>query len=387
MDVLIHLDEICLKGNNQRVFYRYLINNLQQHFPGATVRRVAGGLKLCKIDAENFPRLQLIPGIANFAPVFSAKLDIKSMEEVIKKIDFGSVKKFRISASRSNKIFLLSSQQIERTLGAAVNKKWGWQVDLKNYDLKIHVEINSKESLIYGNVTQGIGGLPARISGKILCLLSGGIDSPVAAFNLIKRGVETVLIHFQNQTKVEDEVSAKVLDLAQILARVQGGIKLIIVPFASLQHEIVKKVPADMRMITSRRLMFKIANIIANQEHCLGLATGDSIGQVASQTLPNLQCVYAAAEIPVYTPLCGQNKKDIVNTAKTLGTLDISNRPYEDCCSLFVAKHPQTALTLKKALLAEKDIALPSLDNLNIISYNLSMNYGVTPEKILWGTK
>lgn len=387
MDALAHLDEICLKGGNQRVFYRYLINNLRQHFPAAVISRGESGIKIRGIHAKDFPRLRHIPGIANFVQVFTIQLDIRAIERAVRKINFGPAKTFRISASRSNKKFPLSSQQIEQAAGKAVNKKWGWPVDLKNYDLNIHIEISNKEALIYGNVTQGIGGLPARVSGKIVCLLSGGIDSPVAAFSLIKRGVEIILIHFQNQTKVEDEVSAKILDLARVLARAQGGIKLIIVPFAPLQNEIVKKVPADTRMVINRRAMFKIANLVAKKEHCLGLATGDSIGQVASQTLPNLQCMYAASDLPIFTPLAGQNKREIMQTAKQIGTLEISNRPYEDCCSLFVAKHPRTAVALNAALAAEARMVLPQLDKLSIISYNISMNYGAPPKKILWGTK
>lgn len=379
MDALAHVDEIYLKGNNQRVFYRYLINNLKQHFPTALITRAESGIKIEKLKDNELAKLNYIPGIANFAAIIRARPDLKEIKKAVEKLDCKNARLFRVTVRRSDKNFPYSSQQLEKELGKTIVEKTGKKVDLENYDLEIRVEVGKKEVLIYAGAQNGIGGLPAKVSGKILCLLSGGIDSPIAAFHLIKRGVETVLVHFQNETKVNDEVGAKIFDLAQVLARYQGGIKLIIVPFAPFQNEIIKKAPADIRMLLSRRAMLKIAQIVATKERCLGLAVGDSIGQVASQTLPNLRAVYQATALPIFTPLIGANKKDITKTAREIGTLAISNRPYEDCCSLFLARHPKTACALKQIELMEKRLVLPKLDYKTVISYNISMD--------LWDTK
>ena len=250
----------------------------------------------------------------------------------------------------------------------------GWKVSLNNPDLNIHIAIGKNEACVYGNTADGAGGLPTGSSGKVLVLLSGGIDSPVAAYKMMCRGAEVGLIHFQNQTKVTDEVSEKIFDLAKTLSNYQPKIKLFIVPFADLQRQVIMKAPAKYRMLVTRRIFNKIAANIARQNGYLALATGDSLGQVASQTLENMAVVYAAEDLLKLTPLIGANKKDIISIARRIGTMDISSRPYEDCCSLFVAKHPATKARLADVLACENAMDLSTLDKIPVNSYYISKN-------------
>jgi thiamine biosynthesis protein ThiI len=237
----------------------------------------------------------------------------------------------------------------------------------------LHVAIGRTKAIIYGAMSEGIGGLPVGTAGRVLCLLSGGIDSPVAAYRMMVRGAEIELVHFQNQTQVTEEVSEKIIDLAKVLARYQAKIKLNIVPFADLQKQIIMKIPADCRMILSRRLMYRLAERMAKEDKCLALVSGDSLGQVASQTLENLTAVYEATPMLKLSPLISTNKSEIVKLARQIGTLDISERPYEDCCSLFVAKHPKTKAALSEVVKLEKTLDLSSIDKILPISYYISI--------------
>jgi thiamine biosynthesis protein ThiI len=215
------------------------------------------------------------------------------------------------------------------------------------------------------------------MSGKVLCLLSGGIDSPVAAYQMMRRGAEIELIHFQNQTQVTQEVSQKIFDLATVLAQYQGDIRLHIVPFAKWQREIVINSPSDYRMLITRRLMLKIAANFSKKTKNLALVTGDSLGQVASQTLENIAAVYEVSDMLKLSPLIGANKSEIIRLARQIGTLEISNRPYEDCCSLFVSKHPQTRARLKKILALENNLNLSDLDKTEINSFYINFHGNV----------
>lgn len=376
MNLVLHLDEIFLKGKNQIFFIRCLIKNIQILFPGIRLKRSDGGsFFLENFKVEDIERLSRVPGLANIAPVETGSNDLEEIKKMIVRLEFSpAVKSFRVSAVRSDKRFRYTSKELEVLLGDFVCEKYGWKVDLKNFDTEIKVEIGNAAARVYNKVIPGAGGLPTGSSGKVLVLLSGGIDSPVAAYQLMKRGAEVGLIHFQNQTKVTDEVSEKIIDLAKTLARYQPGINLYIVPFAGWQKEVVMKIPADYRMIVTRRLMFKIAEELAKKEKYLALATGDSLGQVASQTLENMQAIYQASDMLKLAPLMGSNKTEIVNIARRLGTLDISSRPYEDCCSLFVSRHPKTRAVLKDVLKMEEGMKPAGLDKKAIISYYIGIN-------------
>ena len=317
-----------------------------------------------------------MPGIAKFAEAMICKRNLADIQKsLLKQKILPEQKTFRITASRSDKKYELTSDELNRELGKYIFEQRGLNVDLKNPDINFHVDIGRTRAVVYGNLRDGAGGLPVGTAGRVLCLLSGGIDSPVAAFQMMKRGAEVVLIHFQNQTKVTDEVSEKIIDLAKKLAQFQPIVRLLIVPFGDLQRQIIMKVPADLRMIISRRLMFKISENIARNEKCQALATGDSLGQVASQTLENLTAVYDSVNILKLAPLIGSNKVEITRIAERIGTMPISIRPYEDCCSLFVARHPKTKAHVYEVAKCENTLDLSTLDKIAPISYNISMSY------------
>jgi len=377
MNLIIHPDELILKGKNQSFFYNTLIKNLQKTFKDSTFKRIEGG-----IWAENFKEVDLkeiknIPGINNFAVCYKSKAEIedvkKTIDELIKNLE-NKPETFRASAKRIDKNFPTKSQELNIILGDYVNEKYGFGVKLKKPDLEIHISIYKQRILTYGNTVKAVGGLPVGSSGKVLSLLSGGIDSPVASYTLLKRGAEIGLIHFQNETHASEEVGEKIFDLAKKLAKYQSKIKLFIVPFGEIQKQVIMKVPADYRMIISRRIFYKIAERVASENKYLALATGDSLGQVASQTLENMSAIYQATDILKLTPLITLNKSEIIKIARDIETIDISERPYEDCCSLFVARHPQTKAKLKDVLEIEKQIDNEVIDNVEIISYNISIN-------------
>ncbi len=385
MNVIIHIDEIFLKGSNQPLFYRHLKNNFENLLSGVRVVRVEGGLWLENIQAEQMSQLSLIPGFANYSEAIKTKSTIEDIKKGVDEL-FGhnlpltkreregvaEALSFRISAERSFKNFPLSSGEIAKEIGEYARVKYNWQVSLNNPDLNIHISVGKTETCIYGNTQNAAGGLPAGSSGKVLALLSGGIDSPVAAYKIMCRGGEASLIHFQNQTQVTEAVSEKIFDLAKVLSNYQPEIKLFMVSFAEVQKQIIMKVPAPYRMIVTRRIFNKIAEKVARQNHCLALVNGDSLGQVASQTLENMAVIANATELLKLSPLIGTNKKDIIDLARKIGTLDISARPYEDCCSLFVAKHPETKARLKDVLKYEGLIDESIIDKTEVISYNVS---------------
>ncbi len=385
MNVIAHFDEIFLKGDNQKFFIECLKKNIRDLFADTKVTRIESGIWIENFKESEIARLALVPGVANFAIAFTSELDIEKISEAITKYNWGEkIENFRIKAERSDKRYPLNSLQIEKQLGAVVNKKFGYKVKLANSDLIINVDIGSERVIIYGNQTNGAGGLPVGTAGQVMCLLSGGIDSPVAAYKMMCRGAEIELVHFQNETRVTDEVSQKIMDLTEVLARYHGKMNLHIVPFANWQKQIVINIPADYRMIITRRIMFKIAEIIAKEHSCQALITGDSLGQVASQTLENLTTVYQSVEMLKLSPLIGNNKSEIISLARKLKTLEISNRPYEDCCSLFVAKHPQIKSKLANVLTLENKLDFSIIDKTPYITYHIGMLYRevVAKEKI-----
>ncbi len=380
MNLIIHPDELFLKGANQRLFYDQLINNLKQIFKQIKVERTESGLWVENFEENKLSQLAKVPGISNFAVgerggngVEEIKKNVLNLLKQMSRDDKDAVT-FRVTTTRSYKGYPLSSKQLDIEIGDFVRQKYGWQVNLKNYDLNISVNIGKENATVYSNPIEGAGGLPTGVSGKMLCLLSGGIDSPVAAYKMMTRGAEVGLIHFQNQTSVTDEVSEKIFDLAKILSLYQSKIKIFIIPFADLQKQVVMSIPAEYRMLVTRRLFFKIAENIAKNNNYQALITGDSLGQVASQTVENLTVTSQAVEMLKFSPLIGANKKDIMEMAKQIGTYEISTRPYEDCCSLFVAKHPQTRAKINDVLKLEKNLSLPDLDKTTFKSYYISNN-------------
>jgi tRNA uracil 4-sulfurtransferase len=364
--ILIHYHEINLKGNNRGWFE----NHLQQHIAALLkdlshdhIQRFAGRLI---IDlAENSPvddivyRLGMAFGIANFVVAHKVAADVERIKSGLAELVAAtSFKSFKIDTRRGTKDFPLNSQQLNQQLGAFVQTLSPAEVRMENPDVVFFVEITGDRAFLYLNKIKGAGGLPSGTGGKVLCLLSGGIDSPVAAYRLMRRGCRVVFVHFHSFPHTTLESQDKVRRIAQILSRYQLESRLYMAPFAELQREIVAYAPPPLRVVLYRRFMLRIAEAIAQKERAAALVTGDSLGQVASQTLENIRTISAAVTIPVFRPLIGDDKEDIIQTARILGTYETSIQADQDCCSLFVPRHPETMSSLEQAQHAEENLDL-----------------------------
>lgn len=357
--IIIHYGEIGTKGKNREIFEKKLIKNVKLALgKKAKVYRRYGRI-VCQTEislARVKNVLEKLPGIANFSIGLSCSLDMEEIKKKSLSILTGKFKTFKVIAKRSNKLFPLTSMEINRELGTYLVEKLGKEVDLKTPERVLWVEVCEKEVFLYTEKFKGIGGLPTSTSGKVVALLSGGIDSPVASFLMMKRGCRVIFIHFFNQTISTQASLAKVKRIVEKLTQFQLSSKLYLVPFGKLQAEIIKNIQASYRMIIYRRFMMKIANLIAKKENAKAIVTGDSVGQVASQTLENLSCVYDVCSLPVFSPLIGMNKEETVRLAKEIGTYELSILPYPDCCSFMVAKHPKTKTKPKRVVKLEERI-------------------------------
>ncbi len=355
--IVVHYSEIALKGKNRERFEKQLIHNLKSLAYIKKVYRRYG-----RIIIENFENkeelkslLKIQPGIAYFAFAKRTELDIEEIKkaalELLKK---ENIKTFKIQTKRSFKQFPLTSLEVNKAVGKFLEKMSGKKADYKQAEKTIFVEICEKEAFIYKEKIKGIGGLPIGSSAKVIVLLSGGIDSAVATFLMMKRGCSCILLHFFNKTLHTEAALNKVKQLAKILSKIQSKIKLILIPFYEIQKEIISNIPTEYRMIIYRRFMHKIAAKIAEKENAKAIITGDNIAQVASQTLENLDCIYKATNVLTLSPLFGMNKEEIVEIAKKIKTYEISILPYADCCSFMIAKHPKTKARIEDILKLEE---------------------------------
>jgi len=364
--VVIHYGEIGLKGKNREFFERKLITTINTTLKDVTenkARRKYGRIILFLEGEEEKikERLKHICGIKYFSFAQIVPLDM----ERIKEIALDMVKKregsFKIETSRSNKAFFLNSMEVNQMVGEYVVQKTGKKVNLKDPNVTIFIEICEKEAYIYLEKIQGVGGLPIIPSEKVVCLLSGGIDSAVASFLMMKRGCKVIFLHFFNKTIHSSFVRKKIEKVVEKLASYQLKSKLYMIPFESIQKEIIKKVPGKQRMIVYRRYMMRIADKIARMEKAKAIVTGDSVAQVASQTLDNLRVIYDVSSFPVLSPLIGFDKEDTIKIAKDIGTYEISIIPYEDCCSFMIAKHPETKGKVKEIERLENELEIEEL--------------------------
>lgn len=369
--IICHYHEIGLKGKNRKVFEEVLVKNIKQVIPPEYlnyVKRISGRIliELTKQGEEQQKKiiksLKNIFGIAYFAFAVLVKQDIKSIQnkacQLLKKERF---KTFKTETKRANKNFPLTSQEINEKIGAKICNTLNKKVDLKNPEITCFIEIVEKFAFIYLKKHKGPGGLPVGSSGKGILLLSGGIDSPVAAFYALKRGISLNFIHFHAQPYTNKASIEKVIELIKVLKKFQPIVKLYLVPFGEAQQEILLKTPDKLRVILYRRLMVRIAERIAQKEKAKALITGDSIGQVASQTLENLGVVQKAVNLPIIKPLACLDKEEIIQKAKEIGTYEISILPHQDCCARFLPKHPETKADLEKVKKAEKKLNIKKL--------------------------
>ena len=364
--IIIHYAEIGIKGGNRSFFERRLIENIQLK-TGLTAKRNLGCLVIDEVNTCDLPgTLSFIvktPGVANVSPAMKCDLNLDAIIQIAETL-IEPKKSFKILTQRGNKTFTLTSQEISQKVGEYFFNK-GWKVDLHYPEQQIFVEILSKNAYVYTQKDKGIGGLPTGTEGKVLSQISGGIDSPVASYLMAKRGPRVDFIHFHNERAGNYD---KVIDLITTLSEVQGPSVLYVVPFNQIQNQIILSIPPEWRMLTYRRLMGFIASELGKRIRAKGIVTGDSLGQVASQTLDNLFVIRESYSLPVYSPLIGLDKAEIMAIARDIGTYDISIRPYADCCSYMIAKHPQTRARLDDVLELEKNIDIKSLVELGLKS-------------------
>ncbi len=348
--LLIRIGEVALKGNNRRTFENALSRNMHRalHDLSVDIKKIYGRFFVYLYDEEHFytaiERLQKIFGIVSISPVENVPLDPAKIQEKAVKVLLQSIStpfSFKVEARRANKNFPLTSPEINQEIGGYIlNQIPASKVDVHNPDLILYIEIREEEAYIFHHFYPGAKGLPVGVSGKALMLLSGGIDSPVAGWMGMKRGLEVEALHFHSFPFTSERSREKVIDIAQSLTGYHPKITLHIAGFTEIQKAIHTSCPQSMGITIMRRMMFRIADKLARKRECGALISGESLGQVASQTLESISVISAVTELPIFRPLIGLDKQEIINNAKQIGTYNISIRPYEDCCTVFLPRHP-----------------------------------------------
>jgi thiamine biosynthesis protein ThiI len=367
--ILAHYSELALKGHNRAWFIRRLVRNLHTALAGLGVQEIRTLMGRIEIvlgpdvaPGEVCDRLGRVFGLANYSLAHRLPLDFDSMAgAIIKGLPDEDVPSFRIKVRRADKTFPMPSPVLERELGARVQADRGWKVDLHHPALTIGVEIVPDEAFCYTNKDPGPGGLPTGTAGRVVALLSGGIDSPVAAWRMMRRGCQVILVHFHSAPFLSRTSQDKARRLAEVLTQYQLRSTLHLVPFGDLQRQVTLSVPGDLRVVVYRRMMVRIAERIARQSRAKALVTGDVVGQVASQTLDNMAVIDAVAQVPIFRPLIGMDKDEIIRQAQRLGTYGISIVPDEDCCTLFTPRHPETHARRFVIDGAEQSLPIPDL--------------------------
>ena len=348
--VLVRYHEIALKKGNRRYFTELLKRNLlaavKDLGPKEARSLPARILLTFKDDVDEKILLQRVGGVfgvANFSMVERTSRDMDVLRErILHSLNGSRFESFRIDTQRGDKTFPLTSPEINRQLGAAVKEKSGARVDLDNAEFTVTVEMLPRDAFFGFNKIAGAGGLPVGASGRVVVLISGGIDSPVAAYRMMQRGCRLIFVHFHSVPFQDKTSQEKVRRLVALLTRHQFVSRLYLVPFGEIQRQIVAGVARPLRVLLYRRMMLRIGEAIARREKAKALVTGESLGQVASQTLENMAVIQQAARLPILRPLVGMDKQEIIDQARRIGTFDISAIPDQDCCQLFVPKHPAT---------------------------------------------
>ncbi len=357
--------ELALKGKNRPWFVGRLLHHLEHAMAGlpvADVRCVMGRIEVSLVPGSApdpvAARLAKVFGLANFSRAGRAPLDLDAIAEAILR-DIGprQPRSFRVVARRADKRFPVPSPQIERIVGGRIKEATGWPVDLDDPGLVVRVETLSDAAFYFFGKEKGAGGLPTGTAGRVAALLSGGIDSPVAAWRMMKRGCRVTFVHFHSYPILSRESQEKARELVKILTEYQLHSRLFLVPFGGLQQQVVLSVPAPMRVVVYRRLMLRIAEQIARRNRCQALVTGEVVGQVASQTIENLSVIASVAGLPVFRPLIGMDKEEITTEAIRLATYPVSIIPDQDCCTLFTPKHPVTRSRLQDIEAAEQALS------------------------------
>ena len=376
--IVIHYAEIGLKGQNRPFFEKRLEKNIKKSFErdeitfksierkyGRILVKLSENPKLGRIDKT----LSNVFGIANFSFAVKVKSKIEEIEnkavEILKVENFQT---FKIDTRRSDKKFPMKSMEVNEKVGQKVVDNLKKNVDLENPDKTVFIEITWDGAFIYLEKIDSLGGLPVGTGNKTLVLLSGGIDSPVAAYLLNKRGVENIFIHFYSCLHTGQASINKAKKIVEILNEYQFKSKLYLVPFIEIQREILDQSPPSLRILLYRRFMFRIAEKLAEKQEACVLTTGESVGQVASQTLENIKAISESIKTPILRPLIGFNKEEIISLSKKIGTYETSILPCQDSCTQFMPDHPETKATIKQIKKAEENLDLDKLIEMGVQS-------------------
>ena len=373
--ILIKNGELVLKGLNRNTFEDTLIRNIRKNLAVLgkfSIKKAQSTIYIEPLDdkfniEDALERLNKIFGIAAFSKACVCE---KNMEDIIAKSvpylneTLKSCKTFKVEAKRADKRFALKSPEICMELGGHLLKNFpNLKVDVHNPEVTVYVEIRDFGAYIRAGQICGAGGLPVGTAGRAAILISGGIDSPVAAWTMAKRGLELNAIHFASPPYTSVRAEMKVKSLLEKVSLYSGTIRLGIVPFTEIQQEIAEKCPEEFFTLIMRRMMMRISERLARERNCLALITGESLGQVASQTLPALAVTDIVCEMPVLRPLIGMDKDEIVEISRKIDTFDISIQPYEDCCTVFTPRHPKTRPTIEQCVKAEENLDIETLIN------------------------
>ncbi len=355
--------EIILKGQNRGFFERKLLANIKRALAGLPVASVTIPSRVVIAFSEDVPwaqvqaRLATVFGLKGLIPALWAGKTYEELERAVEsRLNTLGGDSFAVRCKRSDKRFPLTSEDIQKKLGAFIKARTGKQVNLTNPDTVVRVYVQSDGLYLSLGEVPGPGGLPVGTSGKVLVLLSGGIDSPVAALLTLKRGAKVEFVHFHSAPYTSEASIRKVEELVRVLARYQGQARLTLVPFGEFQQEVARLAPERLRVILYRRMMVRVAERIARRHRCLALATGESLNQVSSQTLENLAAIDRVAHMPVLRPLVGLDKQEIIDIATKAGTFELSILPHQDCCSFLQPLHPATRTTPRACEEAEKPL-------------------------------
>ena len=384
--VLVHYGELALKGGNRPIFEKTLIENISRALAGLHIKAVRKLYGRLVVDlAPDSPweevrqRLGRVCGVVNFSPAHRVEATVEDIEaavdEATSQYAFDS---FRVQTKRADKTFALNTPELNAHIGARVQAATGAAVDLSDAaELTLAIEIVSGTALVACERHPGPGGLPVGVSGRVACMLSGGIDSPVAAYRMLKRGCLVDFVHFHSYPYTDRASVDKAVEVAELLTRFQSRASVSLVPFAEVQQRIVAETPANLRIIIYRRFMVRISEAISQGLGAKALVTGESLGQVSSQTLTNITTIEAAAAaMPILRPLIGMDKQEIINLARAIGTYEVSIQPHDDCCSFLMPSRPATRSTPE-----ELEAAEAALDVEALVSMALE---GVETKRLAW---
>ncbi|HEX9664000.1 MAG TPA: tRNA uracil 4-sulfurtransferase ThiI, partial [Candidatus Binatia bacterium] len=372
--VLIRYHEIALKKGNRAYFTELLKRNILaavKDLGAKEIRSLPARLLLTfknQVPSETISqRISAVFGVANFSIVERTAKDIDALRSgILAALDGLRFDSFRVDTQRGDKTFPLTSPEINRRLGAAVKEKSGARVDLTHPEFTVTVEVLPHDAFFGFDKIAGAGGLPVGASGRVVSLISGGFDSPVAAYRMMQRGCRLIFVHFHGAPYQDKTSQEKVRDLVRTLTRHQFQSRLYLVPFGEIQRQIVAAIARPLRVVLYRRMMLRIAEVIARNEKAKALVTGESLGQVASQTLDNMAVIQQAALLPILRPLVGMDKQEIIDQARRIGTFETSSIPDQDCCQLFVPKHPATKAQFREVEDAETSFDVRELVRLGL---------------------